>query len=432
MGSVLQNLKEQTKVKLRENLNQKYITRLLNIIASKPVVLAYANTFSSKSDKYLNVFSLKQIKNAYSTHSPTAYGSLFLPYELFYSLDILPFLPEVIAGYSAGLGLADKTLKKASSNWYSQDLCTFHRSASGAVELDLFPKPTFIICTSLACDAAQKSFYLYAKNYGIEDNFYLLDVPYSHTSESVSYLSKQIKNLSMDICKKLGKKLDISKFKEAIELSNEFREWAIKVNDLRKTLVNYPLNYNGLNFILPFHGLAGSKDGVTLYKEMYKEFSRCLKKQKAENSSTKKTPKRILWLHLKPYYKNEIFQTLEEENCKVVFEEINYVYWDKLDPDRPFYSMAQKMLSHYLRGKIENRIDAILNMAKNYKIDGAILLSHWGCRQSNGGARIIKDSLNQYNIPTLVLDTDCVDQNNSSKGQIKTRIQSFTEILNSK
>ncbi|MFZ3386611.1 MAG: BadF/BadG/BcrA/BcrD ATPase family protein, partial [Candidatus Hydromicrobium sp.] len=67
-----------------------------------------------------------------------------------------------------------------------------------------------------------------------------------------------VKNICMDISSKSGMKLDTSKFKEVINLSNEFRKWAIKVNNLRKTLISYPPYYNGLNFILPFHGLAGT------------------------------------------------------------------------------------------------------------------------------------------------------------------------------
>jgi benzoyl-CoA reductase/2-hydroxyglutaryl-CoA dehydratase subunit BcrC/BadD/HgdB len=90
------------------------------------------------------------------------------------------------------------------------------------------------------------------------------------------------------------------------------------------------------------------------------------------------------------------------------------------------------MLSHPLNGKIKNRLNAILNIANDYKIDGAILFSHWGCRHSNGGARIISDSLKGIGIPTLILDGDCVNKNNSSEGQITTRLQGFIEILNSK
>jgi benzoyl-CoA reductase/2-hydroxyglutaryl-CoA dehydratase subunit BcrC/BadD/HgdB len=425
-------IKDRLKTGIQKNLNQKYIRRLLGIIATKPALYAYGSTFSSVSDKYLNIFTIESLKKAYSNSSrPIGYGSLFLPYEMFHALGIMPFLPEVMAGFTAGLGLTPQTLKEASSNWYSQDLCTFHRSASGAVELDVFPRPDFILTTNLACDAAQKSFYIHSVKYDIEKNFYLIDVPYHYSKESISYLTGQIKNICMDICSKIGERLDTSRFKEVIGLSNEFRKWAIEVNNLRKTLINYPTYYNGLNFILPFHGLAGTREAVTLYKQIYKELKKYSSKERKENSNRNKPVKRILWLHLKPYYRNEIFDILSKENCRVVFEEINHVYWPELNPEKPFESLAKKMLSHFLVGSIDNRTSVVLKAARDYKADGAILFSHWGCRQSNGGARIIKDSLKKLNIPTLVLDGDCVDQNNSSQGQVKTRLQGFIEILNS-
>ena len=142
--------------------------------------------------------------------------------------------------------------------------------------------------------------------------------------------------------------------------------------------------------------------------------------------------KRILWLHLKPYYKNNIFEILENNNCRVVFEEISQVYWPELDGEKPFESLALKMLSHPLNGSVENRMAAILEMVRSYRIDGVILFAHWGCRHSNGSARIIKDTLRNNNVSTLILDGDCLDKNNSSEGQILTRIQGFMEIINSK
>jgi len=165
---------------------------------------------------------------------------------------------------------------------------------------------------------------------------------------------------------------------------------------------------------------------------MYIELKKYLAKQLNKNHDKKNLPKKILWLHLKPYYRSEVFDILNKENCIVAFEEINYVYWPRLDPSKPFESLAIKMLSHFLGGKIDNRVNMILKLAGEYNIDGVILFAHWGCRQSNGGARIIKDSLNKLGIPTLVLDGDCVDRNNSSQGQVKTRMQGFLEILNSK
>ena len=398
-------IKESIRTGIQKNLNQKYIRRLLNVLAKKPFLYIYGKTFPSVSHRNSHLFTIKSLRNAYSKNKqPVGFGSLFLPYEMLYSLKIKPFLPEVAAGLTAGMGLADQTLKEASSHWYSQDLCTFHRSASGAVAMDLFPKPDFIFTSNLACDAAQKAFYLYAKNYGIEDNYYFIDVPYENSPTSVKYLSQQFEEISAEIIKKTNAKLDMDKFREVIRLSNEFRKWALKINEFRKTIKVYPINFNGLSYLFPFFGLSGTKESVILYRQMYAEFNKINKKNNRKDLNKRKPAKKILWLHLKPYYNSEIFDILDKENCRIVFEEINYVYWPELDPDRPFESFALKMLSSPLNGKIENRIKSILKMATDYDVDGAILFSHWGCRQSNGGARIIKDSLKNIGISTLVLD----------------------------
>ena len=438
-----ENIKETLKIKIQKNLNRDYIEKILGIVGSWPVLPVYGMTFASKSDKYLNIATIKNIKKAYCKKYPVAYGSLFLPYELLHSLDLVPFLPEVMAGFTAGIGIADKTLKEASSRWYTPDLCTFHRSALGAVELNLFPLPQFLICSSLACDAAQKTFYIDAKKYNIEDNFYLIDVPYKKTTDSIKYLASQLEDISASISKKMGKQLDMNKFRDTLRLSNEFRYWAAKVNDIRKELLIYPKYFNGLNFILPFHGLAGTKDAVVIYKNIYFELKDFLEMQKGSSGNKKNgsnfkikqdigKTKRILWLHLKPYYKNNIFEILESNNCRVVFEEISQVYWPELDEEKPFESLALKMLSHPLNGSVENRMAAILEMVRSYRIDGVILFAHWGCRHSNGSARIIKDTLRNNNVSTLILDGDCLNKNNSSEGQILTRIQGFMEIINSK
>lgn len=424
-------IKEKIKTNIQRNLDQKYLKRLLSIIARKPVLYAYGSTFSSISNKYLNIFSIGSIRNTYNGGKPVGFGSLFLPFELFHATGISPFLPEIIGGFTAGLGIADQTLKKASSSWYSQDLCTFHRSASGAVEMDLFPEPSFIVCTNLACDAAQKSFYHYALNYDIEKNYFLLDVPYENNPRSLQYLAGQLKRLAENITDAAGKKIDMDSFARTINLSNEFRKWALKINNIRKKLLGYPTDFSGLNFILPFHGLIGTQEAVTLYKNVYKELSDLLVRQEEDSDINKNSPKRILWMHLKPYYKNDIFKTIESGNCMIVFEEINNVYWPRLDPEKPFESLALKMLSHPLNGKASRRTAALGRIADDYNIDGAILFTHWGCRQSNGSARIIKDYFKERKVPVLMLDGDCVDKSNSAAGQIKTRLQGYMEILNS-
>lgn len=423
---MIQSLKTRFVNSIQKNLNKKFVKKMLRLISIKPVASSYGQSFKSISDRYLNIYSIRYLNEVYNGNYPVAYGSLFLPYELINGLGLKPFLPEIMGGFTAGLGISEKTIKSAADKWYSSDLCTFHRSATGACEMDLFPKPSFIFSSNLACDAACCSFQSFSRKYGIEKNFYLINVPYENDKASLNYLSKQLEHIFYDISKKLNKKPDIESLKKAIVYSNEFRKLAIEVNDIRKHLFDYPQYFNGLNFILPFFGLCGTMENIKLYEIIRNELKEKLLKQDKD-----KKMKKVLWMHLKPYYKNEIFNILENNNCRIVLEETSNIFWDELDPEKPFESLAGKMLSNPLRGDGRNRLSAMHRLADSYDIDGIIMFSHWGCRQSNGLSRIVKDSFNKQGIPVLVLDGDCVDTKNYPAGQIKTRVEGFTEILNS-
>ncbi len=411
---------------IQNNLDIKSIKKIVKLISNPIVFSLYGLSFKSASDKYLNKYSLSYMKEVYCGKHPIAYGSLFIPYEILNSLNLKLVLPEVMGGFTAGLGVTSKTLSCAANNWYSADLCTFHRSASGAANMNLFPKPDFIVCSNLACDAACKSFEEMAHKFKIQDRFYLIDIPYDDNETSVKFLAGQIKNIFFEISARLKIKPDIENLKKTIIYSNQLRKHLIKVNKIREKLFDYPRYYNGLSYILPLFGLAGTRQAATLYKIMENELKKRLARQRSDQKM-----KKILWMHLKPYFTNDIFSILEASGCRVVCEEITNVFWEEMDPGKPFESLAKKMISNPLRGNGKNRIDTILSMAEKYEVDAAILFSHWGCRQSNGLARILKDKLAQKRIPLLVLDGDCVDKNNFSSGQLKTRIEGFAEIINS-
>ena len=422
ISSIKQNLVNN----IQNNLNISTIRKIVKLISNPIIFSLYGLSFKSASDKHLNRYSLSYMKEVYCGNYPVGYGSLFIPYEVLNSLNLKLVLPEVMGGFTAGLGVTGKTLSCAANNWYSADLCTFHRSASGAAIMNLFPKPDFIVCSNLACDAACKSFEEMAHKFKIEDRFYLIDIPYENNKTSLAFLAGQIKNIFFDIADKLKIKPDIENLKKAIGYSNQLRKHLLKVNKIRERLFDYPQYFNGLSYILPLFGLAGTRQAASLYRIMEKE----LKGRLAGQHSDRKM-KKILWMHLKPYFSNDIFNILEASGCRVVCEEITDVFWEEMDPNTPFESLAKKMLSNPLRGNGKNRIKAILSMAERYEIDAAVLFSHWGCRQSNGLARILKDRLAEKRIPLLILDGDCVDKNNFSSGQLKTRIEGFAEIINS-
>jgi len=100
-----------------------------------------------------------------------------------------------------------------------------------------------------------------------------------------------------------------------------------------------------------------------------------------------------------------------------------------MDPHDPFSSLAAKVGGHFLVGPVERRASYLASLAEEYRLEGAIHFNHWGCRQSCGGAQLVKQALQEKGIPTLILDGDCVDEREYQEGQISTRLEAFLESL---
>lgn len=55
--------------------------------------------------------------------------------------------------------------------------------------------------------------------------------------------------------------------------------------------------------------------------------------------------------------------------------------------------------------------------------------AHWGCKGTIGASSLIKNSLENAGLPTMVLDGDGCNPANSSDGQVSTRLQAYLEML---
>ena len=139
---------------------------------------------------------------------------------------------------------------------------------------------------------------------------------------------------------------------------------------------------------------------------------------------------RLLWLHLKPYYDNMLMDILEDKlQCRIAFEEMNYVHWEPLDPEKPFLSLARKLLGHPSLGPIEKRLALIERLSAANQVQAVVQFSHWGCRQAVGGSLYLKEELAKKGIHFLSLDGDCVDRGSFPPGQTQTRLESFIEMI---
>lgn len=366
-------------------------------------------------------------RHAYLKQKPCIFTSAFVPNELIYGLGGVPFLPEAASGFAASFGFARESLTACESLWYSPDLCSFHRAGVGASVLEFAPKPAAVVVSSHLCDGGKRSLFQISQYHNCP--FYILDVPYTCSAQSLDRLGKQLekvaRSLEQEVPGLCGKYMD-----EAFANSNAARNYYL---DLCKLRTNAPSPWRGseaLNYVVLFLWSWGSPWLPKFYQSLRDHAEDIIQ---SGDYPVPNEQFRLAWLNLRPYYSPRLFNYLED-TCQVsiAFEEFSYMYWDPLDSGDPYISLAKKIMANPGWGPIERRLEVIGKITRGFSIDGVVQFAQWGCRQYNGAASILSDYLRKKGIPFLNLDGDGVDIRNSGEAQSLTRLGAFRELLESR
>jgi benzoyl-CoA reductase/2-hydroxyglutaryl-CoA dehydratase subunit BcrC/BadD/HgdB len=376
----------------------------------------------------MGLFAFNEIGRAFTGKAPVVWSSAFFPVELAWSLDLCPFSPEVAAAYIAGLGFGEETLTMGEQAGYSRDICSFHRCIAGAATAGNLPRPAALLASTLLCDGAPLLFQGMAALY--DAPLLVLDVPYDSGPDAEHYVAGQLEQVWLNLAELTGRRPDRARLAETVQHSEEFRVQMQRVSDLR-CRVPAPVSGNDLlGFIYLFFVGQGSREAAAISTSLAKEIERRVAGLGKRGQPGRRPEKfRLLWMHLKPYYSEELMKFVDQEGAVLAMEEFNHIYWPPLDPQQPFLSLARKTLSHFAFKPVTERIRVMEDLARRYQVDGIVHFSHQGCRQSCGGALMIKEALQEKGWPVLILEGDCVDGRNEACAGMLTRMQAFLEIL---
>jgi len=362
-------------------------------------------------------FAFGLARDAYLKRKPVAFTSLFFPTELVYALGMIPFPLEVIAGIVSSLGVAVPFLRKAEEEWYSQDLCSFHRLGIGLALQGYLPQPDAVLSLTSLCDGSHRFFYNVSHLFKVPH--FLIEVPGLGREQDREYVSGQLKRTRMELEALFGRRIQQSQWEEVLGYSNSMRAELFKIYALQSQTPCPVSGEAALGNVGLIYTCAGSKWGPELISAWRESIER---REDAENY-------RLFWLHLRPYYPAPIFAFLKERGVSIVGDELSSYIWPELNPVNPEFSLTTKIYANFGLGPIQNRINNILRLVRERKAQGVVIFSHRGCRQSTGGAFLLKEALKKQGIPCLILDGDCVDPRELNWEQMRTRIEGFLEIL---
>jgi benzoyl-CoA reductase/2-hydroxyglutaryl-CoA dehydratase subunit BcrC/BadD/HgdB len=371
-------------------------------------------------------FGMDLLRKLYADpSSKIVWSNVFFPSELLWGLGVVPFFPEIGAAVGTGIGFADSALERATAEAYAVDLCTFQRALAGLALGGIFPRADAIVSVSHLCDASGQNLANHA--YQSSCPFFFVDIPASNDQAAVEYVARQLEATAHALCHTVGVTFDLDRIRQAICLSNLAWDAAREQLALR---ASRPAPLRGSNMIAQI-GLTvmlfGTSFGVKYHRALRDYVQERVTTHTPEQASQKL---RLYWMHLRPYFTTDLMSHLEDElGAVIAFEEMSSIWWERLDEERPLESLARKMLANFSLGPVERRIDKALANIARYQCDGAIHFSHWGCHQSTGGLRLIRDRLKREGIPFLAIDGDCVDATNLPMGPLRTRIEAFVETL---
>lgn len=372
----------------------------------------------SPAKNYEERVIMASIIKALSHPTQSAMVSLFVPCEPLAAAGIYPYSVEVLSAFMTGSKCQQAFLEHASEEGVPETLCSYHRVFLGGAGLGIMPKPKMVIYTNIACDANMITFPYLGKNYKVPG--FALDVPYEISEDSVIYVADQLRQMTGFIENYAGKKITETALRAAVKRSKSTVEnYLAYLNYQKERCLNTDLT-SEMYAVFMTHVLLGTGEA--------EKFSRmCLEEiKKAPNSKGI----RLLWLHVIPFWQEAVRKRLNYNNkayiatCDVVYESLI-----PMDENQPYRSMARRLVYSAFNGGAEHRIAGALAMAEKVGADGAVCFCHWGCKGTLGAAQLIKSALEANGLPTLILDGDGCDPQNSSNEQVGTRLDAFIEML---
>lgn len=372
------------------------------------------------SKEYAAKIVMDRIVRVLSHPESAAMVSLFVPCEPLYAAGLTPYSVETLSGYLAGTDCENVFLDAASAKGIPETLCSFHRIFLGAAETGLTPPPLLMVYTNLACDGNMITFPYLKRKLSLPS--YFIDVPYEKSEDAVRAVADELRGMTAFLEEITGRKANGDALKAAVARSARSAELYRAYCACGSRRLTGDLT-SEMYLVFLSHILLGTKEAERFYEMLLQD----------RKSAPESGAKRILWLHIVPYLQPAVRELLNfSDRAFIASCELAYESMIPMDPEKPYESMARRLVYSPYNGSPDIRIARALEMAKLTEADGAVLFAHWGCKGTLGASRLLQKAMEEAGVPTLILDGDGANPANTSDGQMATRLGAFLEMLEAK
>ena len=279
------------------------------------------------------------------------------------------------------------------------------------------------------CDGKKKAWEIL----GEDVPMHIMDIPQMKRPEDIERWAGEIKKFAKVVEDLTGNQITVEKLNEAIKTVNEKRKAMARVYEARKA---EKLPISGKDALL-MSQIAFFDDPARCAQMCNKLADELDKRIEDGVSVFPAGTKRILLTGTPLAIPNwKLHHIVETSGAAVVCEEMctGTRYFENLVPDdsktldEAYMALAQRYMKTNCACFTPNtgRIDDLLRLAKEYKVDGVIDVNLKFCCLYDTEGYNVEKAMKAAGIPVLGIETDYTD---TDAEQLKTRVQAFVEML---
>lgn len=280
------------------------------------------------------------------------------------------------------------------------------------------------------CDGKKKAWEILAEDVPV----HVMNLPQMKRAKDVQAWAEEIETFKNIVEEFTGNKVTADKLAESIKLINNKRKALERLYDLRK---NETLPISGCDALLISQ--IAFYDDPARFTQMTNKLCDELEKRVADGVSVVPAgTKRIMLTGTPLAIPNwKLHNIVETSGAAVVCEEMctGTRYFEKLvdESGTTLEEQYQALANRYMNINCacftpnSGRIDDILRLAKEYKVDGIIDVNLKFCNLYDTEGYFVERAMKEADIPVLGIETDYTD---SDAQQLRTRVSAFIEMLN--
>jgi benzoyl-CoA reductase/2-hydroxyglutaryl-CoA dehydratase subunit BcrC/BadD/HgdB len=389
---------------------------------------------SVKTSKYVRE-DYKYMYAAKEEGKKMAWMTGITPVEIFEATDIVSVFPENYNAFASAKQMGADLCQEAEMRGFSQDICSYGRLClgyclSGKGPYGSLPAPDILICTRNACATHVK--WWEAMSYMFKKPLFILDVPEIHvkpTKAQEKYFTTQIEKLKEFIKETTGQTVKDDRLEETVAISQRTSELWSELTEMRKKSpcpISSTDVFNQMFLTVTKPATRRSNDILT---ELVGEVKAAVDQGKGVVEHERF---RLMWDNIAIWYNLGLMNYLQKAGAVSVIETYSsHCGWGKLmDMSQgPVHALASKYMPGYLNLDLSSKVKLMQSLAKDFRLDGALLFSNRSCKPYSVGQYDIKIALEKVGVKSVMFEADMVDQRAYAEETINNRLEAFLEML---